>query len=298
MKKRIAIAGMLIIMVLAVPFLAGCNSNSNNIFDPGEHGVLVETISPTPHVKANEGYRFLGWGEPIRESGNNIFYAQYEKREYFLDGDLSLGYFEFAQGVFASDIRVRRKTTNLQTNEYIIDAGFGHLINVVDPSGIIGVGGTQFGASSEREFDVTISIEIADTAFFSQPVVIENIRFIKNRIPVESITLSAWQDFMDPPVQAENTVRAGARRIIQVHWEPSNSSFPECRFEIVELIRGGTTSVTGEAVDEFASFSQNDDVFTYIQTTEQIEVGDTIRVRAINNRDPDVVSQILSITVV
>lgn len=159
-----------------MPSLLACKSEV--FYDAGEFGTIAKHQSgETPDVIANEGYRFLGWSEAEKSGSKEVIRAQYEKREYFINGDLTQGYYEFAQDEYLSSISVRRKTTNLQTNVNTVDGGFGHLISVIDTSDTIAVSGTQFGILSTLilEFDETISIKIDDSEFFSQPIVIEGL---------------------------------------------------------------------------------------------------------------------------
>lgn len=112
----------------------------------------------------------------------------------------------------------------------------------------------------------------------------------------------APRDLTDLPAQNENTVRAGAKRDIWIANEPTDASFKSARFEIVEVLNGGLTSITGEAIDEFVTIVVSGQgevgIRASLITTDKIQAGDIIRVQARNNRDLDVVSEILSILVV
>lgn len=74
---------------------------------------------------------------------------------------------------------------------------------------------------------------------------------------------------------------------------PDNASYTKCEFQILSIERGGQ-KIDDSLIDTIAYV---DSTFSDLYVTEDAQTGDVIYVRAVNKRDPQVVSDILRIVV-
>ena len=89
-----------------------------------------------------------------------------------------------------------------------------------------------------------------------------------------------------------NTIGINTYDKIQATTAPKDTSFKDCGYTVLEIIRNGKP-IPQEEISSIVYFDEH----PYMHTTNKAQVGDIIKVQAHNVRDPEVKSNILSITV-
>ncbi len=287
MKKKNVLAVVLsAVMTLSTLSLVACGGEEETVYDAGEYGQIQEgTLVGMPPVIPNPGYRFIDWSDPVAEGNKTIYKAQYEYAEYYLSEVKDV--YEFAQG-YQDGPSVMRKITNMQTNvtEESIMPLFYVDIEYSQPDIIDITGGDCFQTNIlPYEFDITAKVTINDTTYNLHKEF--NLHFVRNRIPAESISVEAWSS------GRENCVSKGSPCRMFVTTVPDNASYTECEFQILSIERGGQ-KIDDSLIDTIAYMHSS---APYLYVTEDAQTGDVIYVRAVNKRDPQVVSDILRIVV-
>ena len=295
-SKKVFGVALLVIMLLTMSFmtLTACNSNKVT-YDAGEYGEVVDSSANEPSVKCKEGYRFLGWSEPIKEGNKTVCKAQYEHIEYYLNEVKDVYVFEQGR---QDGPYVISKVTNLQTNnekEQVVDMR-GENVNIeyfgndsvkLDNSPITtdyNANGCCFVAPTQPyEFDVTAKVTIENPIY--NIVANFELHFVRNRIPAESILVDVWTK------EGNNVVSIGGLCQFNVTLNPDNTSYTECEYRILTISRDGY-DLDEELIKEVAYFDHR-----YLEITDKAESGDLIYVQVINKRDPQVKSDIIEITV-
>ncbi|MCH5259593.1 MAG: hypothetical protein J1F18_07565 [Lachnospiraceae bacterium] len=282
MKKKLICAILTAVLIIAsIASLAACSEVID--YDAGEYGRLEREGSD--YVVANAGYRFIGWSEPVQKGRKTVYKAQYEYAEYYLSEvkDTYICPQDTQEGL----PYIKRKITNMQTMEERDDfAPMAYTkISCSDERceyGWFGDGKLNVNKRS-YEFDGILTIAVKDNEYNIEQEI--NIHVVRNRIKPESLTIY--------PFYGEYTVAVGGYCYIGRTYLPENTTFTECGFNIVEIIRDGE-AIDAEKINEIAYFEEGRYEFT---TTDKAQVGDIIKVQAYNLRDPDIISNILSIIV-
>ena len=294
-KKFFGVA-LLVIMLITMSFMSLTACNSNKVtYDAGEYGELVDLSADKPSVKCKEGYRFLGWSEPVKEGNKTVCKAQYEHIEYYLNEVKDVYVFEQGR---QDGPYVISKITNLQTNnetKQVVDLR-GENVNIeyfgndsikLDNSPIMtdyNANGCCFVAPTQPyEFDVTAKVKIEDPIY--NIVANFELHFVRNRIAAENISVSAWS------ANGENVVSKDKPCRIDVTVTPDDTSFKECEYRILTISRDGY-DLDEELIKEIAYFDHK-----YLEITDKAESGDLIYMQVINKRDPQVKSDIIEICV-
>lgn len=294
-KKFFGVA-LLVIMLITMSFMSLTACNSNKVtYDAGEYGELVDLSADKPSVKCKEGYRFLGWSEPVKEGKESIYKAQYEHIEYYLNEVKDVYVFEQGR---QDGPYVISKITNLQTNnetKQVVDLRsenvnieyFGNDSIKLDNSPITtdyNVNGSCFHAPTQPyEFDVAAKVTIENPIY--NIVANFELHFVRNRIPAESMSVEVWTE------EGNNVVSIGKFCQFIVTIEPENTSYTDCEYRILTISRDGY-DIDNELIDEIAYFKNE-----RLNVTDKAESGDLIYVQVINKRDPQVKSDIIEITV-
>ena len=294
-KKFFGVA-LLVIMLITMSFMSLTACNSNKVtYDAGEYGELVDLSADKPSVKCKEGYRFLGWSEPVKEGNKTVCKAQYEHIEYYLNEVKDVYVFEQGR---QDGPYVISKVTNLQTNnekKQVVDLRsenvnveyFGNDSIKLDNSPITtdyNDNGSCFHAPTQPyEFDVAAKVTIENPIY--NIVANFELHFVRNRIAAENISVSAWS------ANGENIVSKDKPCRIDVTVTPDDTSFKECEYRILTISRDGY-DLDEELIKEIAYFDHK-----YLEITDKAESGDLIYVQVINKRDPQVKSDIIEITV-
>lgn len=275
--------------------MTACGGNDEMIYDAGEYGELTYTLEGSVDgVKAKEGYRFLGWSEPVQEGKKTVKKAQYEHIEYYLSEVKDVYVFEQGQQYGAYVIS---KITNLQTEkttEQVVDLRevanieyYGSDSVKLDESPIMtdynDNGCCFFAPKQPYEFDVTAKVTIENLTY--NIVANFELHFVRNRIPAESISVSAWS------ANGENIVSKDKPCRIDVTVAPNDASYTECEYRLLTISRNGH-DLDEELIKEIAYFD-----FKYLEITDKAEAGDLIYIQVVNTRDPEVKSDIIEITV-
>lgn len=295
-SKKVFGVALLVLMLLTMSFmtLTACNSNKVT-YDAGEYGEVVDSSEDKPSVKCKEGYRFLGWSEPVKEGNKTVCKAEYEHIEYYLNEVKDVYVFE--QG-YQYGSYVISKVTNLQTNketQQVVDLR-GENVNIeyfgndsvkLDNSPIT----TNYkenvccfvAPKQPYEFDVTAKVTIKNPIY--NIVANFELHFVRNRIPAESISVLAWS------ANGRNVVAKDKPCCIDVTITPDDASFKECEYRILTISRDGY-DLDEELIKEIAYFDHR-----YLEVTDKAESGDLIYLQVINIRDPQVKSDIIEICV-
>ncbi len=287
MKKKNVLAVVLsAVMALSTLSLVACGGEEETVYDAGEYGQIKDgTLVDIPLVIPNPGYYFIDWSDPVTEGNKTIYKAQYEYAEYYLSEVKDV--YEFAQG-YQDGPAVMRKITNMQTNVAEESIVLFHNLDIEysQPNVLSTLHGERFQSNIlPYEFDITAKVTIDDTIYNLHKEF--NLHFVRNRIPAESISAEAWSN------DRENCVSKGSPCTIFVTTVPDNASYKDCEFQILSIERGGQ-KIDDSLIDTIAYV---DSTFSDLYVTEDAQTGDVIYVRAVNKRDPQVVSDILRIVV-
>ncbi len=287
MKKKNVLAVVLsAVMALSTLSLVACGGEEEIVYDAGEYGQIKDgTLVDIPLVIPNPGYYFIDWSDPVTEGNKTIYKAQYEYAEYYLSEVKDV--YEFAQG-YQDGPAVMRKITNMQTNVAEESIVLFHNLDIEysQPNVLSTLHGERFQSNIlPYEFDITAKVTIDDTIYNLHKEF--NLHFVRNRIPAESISAEAWSN------DRENCVSKGSPCTIFVTTVPDNASYKDCEFQILSIERGGQ-KIDDSLIDTIAYV---DSTFSDLYVTEDAQTGDVIYVRAVNKRDPQVVSDILRIVV-
>ncbi len=291
-KKVFGIA-LLVIMLITMSFmtLTACNSNKVT-YDAGEYGEVVDSSANEPSVKCKEGYRFLGWSEPVKEGKKSVCKAQYEHIEYYLNEVKDVYVFE--QGI-QDGVSIISKVTNLQTQKQTVETVnlrssayieyFGNeTIKPEDSPVKLSFSGDCFWVNIQPyEFDITAKVSIENSDY--NIIVNFELHFVRNRIAAESISVSAWS------ANGKNVVSKDKPCRIDVTITPDDTSFKECEYRILTISRDGY-DLDEELIKEIAYFD-----WDFLRITDKAESGDLIYIQVINKRDPQVKSDIIEIYV-
>ena len=284
MKKRLLCAILTMVLIIAAPVtLIACGEEEQTVYDAGEYGTY-EYHYGQHIVHENAGYRFIGWSEPVQKGKKTVYNAQYEYAEYYMSEIKDV--YEFPQKAYDGFPYIMRKVTNMQTMEETEDiAPLGNIhISCTDERFEWGWGSDWILVNGlTKEFDGICNIAIDDKTYHIEQEI--QIHIVRNRIKPESLTIF--------PFYGEYTVAVGGGCYIGRTYLPEDTTFAACGFNVVEIIRDGK-SIDAENIEEIAFFPEGRYEFI---TTDKAQVGDIIRVQAYNLRDPDVKSDILSITV-
>lgn len=294
-SKKVFGVALLVIMLITMSFMSLTACNSNKVtYDAREYGEVVDSSANEPSVKCKEGYRFLGWSEPVKEGNKTVCKAQYEHIEYYLDEVKDVYIFEQGR---QDGPYVISKITNLQTKnetKQVVDLResanieyFGNDSIKLDNSPIMtdyNVNGCCFVAPTQPyEFDVTAKVTIEDPIY--NIVTNFELHFVRNRIAAESMSVEVWTE------EGNNVVSIGKFCQFIVTINPDNTSYTECEYRLLSISRDGY-DIDNELIDEIAYFKNDRQ-----NVTDKAESGDLIYVQVINKRDPQVKSDIIEIYV-
>ncbi len=246
-KKFFGVA-LLVIMLITMSFMSLTACNSNKVtYDAGEYGELVDLSANEPSVKCKEGYRFLGWSEPVKEGKESICKAQYEHIEYYLNEVKDVYIFEQGR---QDGPYVISKITNLQTKnetKQVVDLResanieyFGNDSIKLDNSPITtdyNANGCCFVAPTQPyEFDVTAKVTIEDPRY--NIVANFELHFVRNRIAAESMSVEVWTE------EGNNVVSIGKFCQFIVTINPDNTSYTECEYRLLSIVEMGMILIT------------------------------------------------------
>ena len=277
MNKKLVMALVLVIITVmcAISFTA-CNDSI--VYDAGEYGEVNEYVRVQPHT----GYKFIGWDKSGRQGIKKLYKAQYEHIEYYLTEEKDIYICpQEEQTIFS----INYKITDMQTMQ-VKETG---LVRSIDYSTTDDRMGLGFGVGEVcvndyvKEFDgiLTLTVENAEYNIKQE----FNLHVVRNRIKAESLEIYVMSGF-------GNVVRRGFDSYIKVNTLPENTSFTEVTFHILGMFRNGE-QLSEEDVNRMVYFNDNNCIYA----TEETQVGDVIRVQAVNKRDPEAKSNILDITV-
>ena len=282
-KKNILAVVLSAVIVISMLSLVACGDKNEIVYDAGEYGQINE--GSDNEVIPNAGYRFIGWCEPVKEGNKTIYKAKYEYAEYYLSEvkDVYICPPNTIEGV--PDIRFR--VTDIQTHEIIKDefapAGAIKIKSNTDPRCVINVfyGDGQLGIDKyNQEFDSIVTVTVSENRYNTNTEF--KLHLVRNRIVAESIKIEI----------GGNTIGINTYDKIQATTAPKDTSFKDCGYTVLEIIRNGKP-IPQEEISSIVYFDEH----PYMHTTNKAQVGDIIKVQAHYVRDPEVKSNILSITV-
>ena len=283
MKKRLFISVILGVLITAsTAALTACGEEEQTVYDAGEYGTYDYNYG-RHIVHENAGYRFIGWSDPVQKGKKTVYNAQYEYAEYYISEIKDV--YEFPQKAYDGFPYIMRKVTDMQTMEETEDiAPLGNIhISCTDERFEWGWGSDWILVNGlTKEFDGICNIAIDDKTYHIEQEI--QIHIVRNRIKPESLTIY--------PFWGEPIVAIGEHCYIAYTTLPQDITFTECGYNVVEIIRDGK-SIAAENIEEIAYFEG----IGNLCTTDKAQIGDIIKVQAYNLRDPDVKSNILSITV-
>ena len=277
MKKSILATAMAGI-TLATAFMFACKKDET-VYDAGEYG----TVDAAHDVKANPGYKFIGWSDPVKSGNKTVYTAQYLHREYYLSEVKDVYVFE--QGEWWNEgASVKYKTTNIQTGEVdyeILSHVLQGCVKITSfPSGEVYNSGGKIQIRPTKEYDFMVTATVDDDAYnINQEF---TLHCVMNRIPAESIEIRA----------ISHEIELGKERYFSYTVLPENTSFDYCVYKVVRVVRGGVDLPEEEAA-EVAYFD-----YRQLKLGEGAQVDDVIWVQAENERDPEIKSQLWAVTVV
>ena len=281
MKKRLLCAVMILMLFIAsIATLTACGEKEKTIYDAGEYGTYEYRYGQHV-VHANPGYRFIDWSEPVQQGNKTIYKAQYKHAEYYMP-EVKDAY-EIPRGTDFPPIM--RKVTDMQTMESTEDlAPVAYIdISCTDERFNWGKSGEYIVVGIDintKEFDGICTVYINDLVYHIEQEF--ELHVFRNRIKAESIEIFVY----------EYTIGIDDSRYIYHQVEPQNTSFPRCGYNILEIIRDGK-AIDEDKIAEIAYVDEWDDLCT----TDKAQVGDIIKLQAYNLRDPDVVSNVIWVTV-
>ncbi len=284
--KKSIMSVLLVTILIATSVISLTACSEKIVYDAGEYGQVTYSSSGTGSVegvKCKEGYRFLGWSEPIKEGRKKIYKAQYEYKEYYLSEYKEV--YEIAQGVQQSGPSIMYKITNMQTNvqEEKILSLYSTKVEYSE-SGMTNGNGERFQSNIRPyEFDVIAKVTIDDSVYNLYEEY--SIHFVRNRIPVESIIVEAWSS------EGQNVVSVDDSCRFKVISTPDDASYQECEYKILSIVRDGF-DLDENLIKEIAYISYRD-----LYVTDKAQNGDLIYVKVYNKRDPEVESEVIEIMV-
>ena len=285
MKKKAILATAMAGVTLATAFMFACGKKED-VWDAGEYGTLTDVYNSTGHVKANPGYKFIGWSEPVKNGNKTVYTAQYLQREYYLSEVRDV--YEYKQNENNCGVSLKYKTTNMQTGEvdYEVDE---QVITFVmnlkcSTSATVGTNGTGLiYVNSGKEFDTIVTITVDDSDYnINQQFTMHCVR---NRIPAESVELYTLKD--------NHELKLGSFLYFFTNILPEDTSFVLCTLKVVRVVRDGV-DLSEEEAAQVAYFKNN----AGLMPGDDAQVGDILWVQAENQRDPEIKSDLFAVTIV
>ncbi|MDE7440431.1 MAG: hypothetical protein K2N23_07990 [Clostridia bacterium] len=293
-KKWILVVTVMVLIITSLVTLIGCGGDSQGdkvVYDAGEYGRIRD--GSTDSVVANDGYRFIGWSDPQKQGNKTVYKAQYEYAEYYLSEVKDI--YICPLNTFDGLPSLMCKITDMQTLEETIAPAQNACFRGVCSDERANAGGYASNGKVgidlfTPEFDGILTITIEDLLYSIKQDI--PIHIVRNRIVAESIEIIGRASDTSG-ASGINLIAVDGRCYILYSIFPENTSFPKCKLNILEVFRDGEV-LSAEQAQEITYFDEDRH---YLYTSDKAKVGDIIRVQASNVRDPEVKSNILSITV-